>query len=133
MEPNSIIEQIAQFRELTLNGKIDWTLPQVSNPALIKWDRNVGGKIYAVTIQKQPLPAQPRPINPPPGTATPGVSYFYFLTIVRLTPQPQQVVMQLNSQIEAQYKDALESLYTAALDHSKQKLGSIFNDLLKDL
>lgn len=122
MEP-TILEQLVNLRQATLQRKIDWIMTQPSNPNVIRWDRTIDGKTFSITIQKQPVPPQPgKPSD-----------FFYFFTIIKANPLPASIMIQLNSQIEPQYKDALESLYLSALDSAKQKFGSIFNDLLKDL
>jgi hypothetical protein len=113
-----LVNEINHLIALTNDGKIVWTaIP--GSPNAYKWERSANGKNYQITIQIQNL-------NHP-------TAEFCFLTIVRLAPPPAEAVLQINTQIDIEYKAILKSLYTAVGVAAKNALSNILSDLTKGL
>ncbi len=132
MENNSIILQIGQFIQLTKDKKIIWS-SQPNNPFFAKWERTVDGKTITVTIQKMQLSASGTQRNTSGQIVAVGATYYYYLSIVKSNPQPVELLLQLNSQTESQYKDSLTSLFSVASDSAIQSSAELFKSLFEGL
>lgn len=135
MENSKVVEEINNLLQLTTNRKINWVMQQPNNPSALKWDRSVDNRNFTITIQKQAAPAAPAVRNAYGAIVQPPQpqSFFYFFTIVKMTPIPQEILLQINSQIEPQYKTILENIYNQALESTKEASVRILSDLLKGL
>lgn len=128
---DKISDEINNLSRMTIEGKIDWILQQPNAFNSVKWERSVDGKSYTTIVQKQPL--QGNAVRTTAGVIQTTLNSFYFFTIIKNTPAPQDVLLQLNTQLEVQYKSALEELFNVALERAKASASEILNNLLKGL
>jgi hypothetical protein len=117
---NKLISELNKILVLTKDNKIPWSLIP-NNPSGVTWDRVIQGKTLKTTIQGQNI-----------GNPNPAVIFYYF-TIVRMLPTPQDVLLQINTQLEPIYKDVLKDLYAEALIKAKDAVANIVADLSKGL
>lgn len=113
-----VLNEINHFVDLTNKGKIIWnSVP--NNVNAFKWERNVDNKNYHISIQIQNL-----------GNLT---AEFCFLTIVKVSPPPAEALLQINTQIDIEYKAILKNLFIAASGSAKNALSTILSNLTKGL
>jgi hypothetical protein len=118
MEATQLTTEITNLIELTNKKKINWSILP-NNPAYVKWDRNVDSKTYQISIQSQ---------NP----ANPLQSILYF-NMQKIMPQPQELILQINTGTEPQYKELLGELFSVASASAKNTSASLLESMLKGL
>ena len=110
-ELNSLIEQ-------TKNKKISWST-QSNNPNGFIWDREIDGINYRVSIQ---------------GVNTQNLAgSFYMFNIFKQEPTYMNPVLQINTQVEPDYKTILIALYIEALKSSQESSANLLSGILKGL
>jgi len=118
MASDKLNQELNSLIELTRNGKIPWSM-QANNPNFYKWDRTAAGKTYQVSIQSQ---------NPGHPTAA-----FFFFSIIKTMPQPQEVILQINSQADPESKVVLNQLFTEAQNGARNQMSNLLTELMKGL
>jgi len=125
MNNEKIIEQINKLIDRTKENKISW---KAVGTNLLRWVKNEEGRMFTVTLQVQQLPVR---IGIPGTPIVNNLTSNYFFTIQGTNPN--EVILQVNSNLNQEFKEPLESLFTEAMKLSRDSSAEVIDKLLKDL
>jgi len=116
MSQNLIIKELNELIEKSNRGDIPWT---TMNANANRWISTIDSRTYTTTIQKQPIRQGNITVN-------------NFILTIQAT-NPNEVILQLNTQIEITFKELLEKLFTSANLASKKNSADVLRKLMSNL
>ncbi len=116
---NNIITQIEKLILKTTEGRIEWKTVGANN---LRWVKQDNTRLYTTTLQKQiSNPSIPNQLS----------RVVYALTIQ--STNPNEIILQINTNIDNSTFEVMERLFIVALDYSRHNSANIIDKLLEDL